>query len=364
MRWRTHVARAFLPVLLFFSWSAGVPAGGSTQEETNTGKNARATAGDVLCTTCHAAQTAHFRATPMAQALERVEACSILKQHPDLSFQEGPYQSHIARQGELSILTVTRGSETLTVPLLWAFGRGQAGQTYVFEYNGALYESRVSFFEALGALDFTMGAMGSKPQNIAEAAGRRMDPIGARDCFGCHSGGGVSEGKLHLEAVVPGVGCESCHGPVEKHANAVRAGDPAGGRLPHLGALSAEEMSDVCGRCHRTWSQIALNGPRGVNNVRFQPYRLANSKCYDAGDRRIRCTACHDPHGALETNLARYDGKCAACHSTALLHAKICRVAKANCAGCHMPKVDLPGAHARFTDHQIRIARAGDPYPN
>ena len=60
---------------------------------------------------------------------------------------------------------------------------------------------------------------------------------------------------------------------------------------------------------------------------------------------------------------ASYDAKCAACHSAAL-HTKVCRVAKANCAGCHMPKIELPGAHARFTDHQIRIARAGDAYPN
>ena len=132
--------------------------------------------------------------------------------------------------------------------------------------------------------------------------------------------------------------------------------------LPICG-LATEDLSDLCGRCHRTWTQIALNGLRGVNNVRFQPYRLANSKCYDASDRRIRCTACHDPHGALEANLASYDARCAACHSAAL-HTKVCRVAKTNCAGCHMPKVDLPGAHARFTDHQIRIARAGDPYPN
>jgi hypothetical protein len=29
-----------------------------------------------------------------------------------------------------------------------------------------------------------------------------------------------------------------------------------------------------------------------------------------------------------------------------------------------MPKIELPGAHAKFTDHQIRIARAGDPFPN
>jgi hypothetical protein len=324
---------------------------------------AAAAPGDSACAACHASQTAHFRATPMAQALERVDACAILQQHPDLSFREGPYRSHIVRQGDRSILTVEGEGETLTVPLLWAFGRGQAGQTYVFEHDGAFYESRVSFYNAAGALDLTMGALNKKPESIAEAAGRRMDALGARDCFGCHSNGGVSAGKLHLDAMIPGVGCQSCHGEVEKHADAVRAGDAAAAKMPHLAALSAEEMADLCGRCHRTWSQIALNGPRGVNNVRFQPYRLTNSKCYDAADRRIRCAACHDPHAPLSTSLASYDASCAACHSAAL-HTKVCRVGKAKCAGCHMPKVDLPGAHAEFTDHQIRIARAGEPYPN
>jgi hypothetical protein len=29
-----------------------------------------------------------------------------------------------------------------------------------------------------------------------------------------------------------------------------------------------------------------------------------------------------------------------------------------------MPKVDLPGAHHQFTDHQIRIVRAGESFPN
>jgi Cytochrome c554 and c-prime len=319
--------------------------------------------GDAACGACHSVETAHHRATPMAQALEKVESSAILKNHRELSYQEGPYHSSIVRRNESSILTVTDGAETLTVPLLWAFGLGRAGQTYIFEYNGAMYESRVSFYEALGKLDLTMGAMGSKPQSISEAAGRRIDTLGTRDCFACHSNGGVSGGKLHMESLVPGVGCASCHGAVAEHADGVRAGNAKAAQLPRLASLSTEEISELCGRCHRTWSQIALNGPRGLNNVRFQPYRLANSKCYDAADRRIRCTACHDPHGVLETNLAAYDGKCAACHSPAL-HTKVCRVAKSNCAGCHMPKVDLPGAHAKFTDHQIRIARAGDPYPN
>ena len=28
-----------------------------------------------------------------------------------------------------------------------------------------------------------------------------------------------------------------------------------------------------------------------------------------------------------------------------------------------MPKVVLPAAHFQFTDHRIRIARVGEPYP-
>lgn len=324
---------------------------------------ASAASGDSVCAACHATESLHFRETPMAGALHTVADCDILKQHPDLQFQEGPYHSRIVRQGDTSTLTVTGEGDSITVPLLWAFGQGRAGQTYVFQYGGSFYESRASFYNALGTLDLTMGALNAKPHTIAEAVGRRMDSLGERDCFGCHSNGGVSQGKLHMDTMVPGVGCQSCHGPAEKHIEAVRAGDAAAAKMRHLADLSADDAAELCGQCHRTWSQISISGPHGVNNVRFQPYRLTNSKCYDASDRRIRCTACHDPHGVLQTKLSSYDAKCAACHSTAL-HTKVCRVAKANCAGCHMPKIDLPGAHAQFTDHQIRIARTGDPYPN
>jgi hypothetical protein len=29
-----------------------------------------------------------------------------------------------------------------------------------------------------------------------------------------------------------------------------------------------------------------------------------------------------------------------------------------------MPKVTLPGGYLRFTDHEIRIVKAGEPFPN
>lgn len=297
------------------------------------------------CAQCHREQAAKFKHTAMASALQLVASCDILKQHPKLTFKEGPYTSEIVRDNDRSILTVSNGTDAVSVPLLYAFGLGQAGQTYVFERNGAFYESRASFFKAIQSLDFTMGARGSKPASLEEAIGRRMDKGDTKACFGCHTHGSERE---------PGVGCESCHGPVGTH--------PAT-KMKNLSAISTEDMSNLCGTCHRTWSQIALNGPQGVNNVRFQPYRITNSKCYDAADSRIRCTACHEPHADPVSGTKFYDSKCTACHSAAA-HGKLCKVAKNNCVSCHMPKVEIPGVHTTFTDHQIRIARAGEPYPN
>jgi hypothetical protein len=320
-------------------------------------------ADDEVCASCHEKQAVRFRATAMAKALEPAADADILRRHPNLSFQEAGFQWRIVREGNRSLMTVTGMGETVTAQLLWAFGRGQAGQTYIFERGGAFYESRVSFYNALGGLDLTMGAQQSRPATIEEAAGRKMDSIGARDCFGCHSAGAVSGGRLHLESIAPGVRCVSCHAAADQHVSAVRAGNPAAAKIDKLTGRGAEEIAELCGRCHRTWSQIAENGPRGVLNVRFQPYRLTNSKCWNTDDARIACNACHDPHGPVDTNAVAYDSKCAACHS-ATLRTKTCRVAKSKCVTCHMPAFELPGAHARFTDHQIRIARPGDAYPN
>jgi hypothetical protein len=313
------------------------------------------------CITCHRKEAS--MQTPMSRALESVETCGILRAHPKLAFRAGNYSYEIVRDGNRSVYTVTDGKAAITAPIDWAFGLGAAGQTYVFRRNGAFYESRVSFYQSLNGLDLTMGAANKAPKDLEEAAGRAMDVPGARDCFGCHSTGGVSQGKLHLDLMVPGVQCARCHTSAAEHARAAATGDSRHAGIAKLSRLSTEELSDFCGQCHRTWADIAANGPRGMNNVRFQPYRLANSKCYDAADSRISCVACHDPHQPVNTMSAAYDSKCQACH-TPTAKRRGCPVAKKDCVGCHMPKYELQGAHFQFTDHQIRVARPGAPYPN
>ncbi len=302
----------------------------------------------------------------MGHALERVEDCEILIANPKLTFADGRYNYTITRENTRSIYSVTDGTQTLSVPIAWAFGLGAAGQTYVFQREGIWYESRVSFYKAIGTLDLTMGARNNAPKDINQAAGRAMSSKDAVECFGCHASGAVHDRKLDVQSLVPGVHCDTCHGSADRHVRALKTGDVNAARMRKLSTAGTEEISELCGSCHRTWAQIAANGPQGIGNVRFQPYRLTNSKCYDAADRRISCTACHDPHQDPVHSASAYDAKCIACHSAANAPAgaKLCHVSKSNCVTCHMPKYDLPGAHNKFTDHQIRIVRANEPYPN
>ncbi len=109
----------------------------------------------------------------------------------------------------------------------------------------------------------------------------------------------------------------------------------------------------------------------GAGNIRFQPYRLAKSSCYygDPKDRRISCIACHDPHAAARPRASlRMMPSASRCHASGanLRLAQPRRHAaqrRSRCSTCHMPKSDLAGAHAKFTDHFIRIVRSGAFYP-
>jgi hypothetical protein len=283
------------------------------------------------CAPCHPAQTAKFADSGMAKALFEVKNSKILLDSGHLLTKIDGFSYQIDASG----LSVTDGKETLKVPIAWAFGNGAVGQTFLFQREGRWYESRVSYYSALKGLDLTIGTSTVATRNLLEAAGRLTSISEAAQCFSCHATGARA-----------GIQCERCH--TGNH-----------GSMPKLGAMSTEETSEFCGQCHRTWSRIALNGPRGIQNIRFQPYRLALSKCYDAEDRRIRCTECHNPHRAVETAAASYDVRCGACHA-----AGACKVGSRDCVTCHMPKLELPGAHQKFTDHRIRIVRANEPYPD
>jgi hypothetical protein len=111
---------------------------------------------------------------------------------------------------------------------------------------------------------------------------------------------------------------------------------------------------------------VMMMGLKGINNARFPPYRLANSACFSLTDRRIACTACHNPHEALATDDRAYDSKCEACHNAAnsSIKKKSCPVGKQACTSCHMQRVEPAESHHAFPDHWIRVVHSKSDYPD
>jgi hypothetical protein len=349
--------------------------------------------GSETCALCHTEIFETQRGTAMNQALQLASDSPVLVARPPLNFRIGSYNYTITRQGNQSIYTVTDGKKSISVPLLYSFGQSKAGQTYVFQRDGAFYESRVSYYTDIKNLDFTIGSPRTEPKSLEDALGRRMSNDETIGCFSCHATGVTTGGRLNLEKMTPGVSCEACHGPGSEHValfkNGIGKDKPADSRIFNPSSLSPDEQTqEHCGSCHRS-SDDVLSSPMmsgSIENVRFQPYRIFGSEGHNPNDPRLSCTACHNPHQNLkhgESSIAHYDAKCTTCHAVnqrllpenqrRLMIAKTrqpkaddaapCPVAAVNCASCHMPKVDLPNAHFKFTDHRIRIARPGDSYP-
>jgi hypothetical protein len=290
---------------------------------------------------------------------------TVLQSHPKLTFRSGPFSYSVETSGAKSEYTVTDGSRTISVPIRWGFGAGS--QTWLLERDGKMYESLVSYYLSLNALDFTTGDEHIDPKSLDEAFGRPISDMEARSCFGCHTTNSVVAGKLNPTAAQPGLECEHCHTGVTTHLAGVMHGDLSS-VPPSLKKMSTEDLSNFCGQCHRSWETVVRGHWRGPVNVRFQPYRLALSRCFDGTDPRIKCVACHDPHKQVVRDPAFYDGKCLACHAPAVSagapQGKSCPVAKSNCQSCHMPRTTLPSGHLDFTDHFIRIVKPGESYPD
>jgi hypothetical protein len=121
-----------------------------------------------------------------------------------LNFKQGPYLYSIERQGDQSIYSVTDGKETIALPILYAFGQGKIAQTYVFQYMGKFYESRVSFYNRINGLDLTIGAAPSIPTSIDSALGRVLSSSLINDSIG------QNDSRNHLRRVSR-PGRKTCH---------------------------------------------------------------------------------------------------------------------------------------------------------
>ncbi len=227
----------------------------------------------------------------------------------------------------------------------WAFGAGEKAITYVDQTSDdTVVEHGLSYYAATKSMRLTPGH-----ETPADIVYRTFDPVGtALRCFRCHSTGPVKLTGNTIEPSEPGVRCEDCHGPGAAHVQA--KGAP--GTIQNPKRLSAAELNQLCGACHRQASALDDDTDWGnAWNVRHQPSYLHRAACFRNSGGALSCLTCHNPHEPLRKTAAAYDARCGSCHRN-VTH-KTALGSRA-CVDCHMPQVTATqGLH--FTNHWIGI---------
>ncbi len=337
--------------------------------------------GSDVCAACHAAIASSQSGTEMARAAFRFSG-GAAGQPAGGDFASGSYTYRFI-PGDTPpgySFQVTSNGRSISYPVVWTMGVGVHGQTYLLNRDGRLFESQASSFTFIHSLGLTPGHKPAEEGSLENALGIPLEGSDALRCFACHTTASSANSRLDAANAVPGIQCEACHGPGLDHVNAMKAGQTELGRQAILNpaSLSPTSSVDFCGACHRTTMDVVMREPEpGAYTIRFQPYRLQESRCWKATqDARLACTECHDPHAPLVRDAHFYDQKCLSCHSpgkgarrdasggTRAAAPKVCPKATANCTGCHMPRSNVPEMHSTFVDHFIRIVRPGEPVPN
>ncbi len=224
----------------------------------------------------------------------------------------------------------------------WAFGAGKKAITYVSQADSDNYlEHGLSYYSSIKGTAMTPGHVDTSgvryPTFDAEATTLK--------CFRCHSTGQLSLGAGYkIQPSELGIHCEACHGAGAAHVNA----KGAAGTIRNPKQLTAVELNELCGTCHRPPGSDDWTDPW---KTRHQPSYLTQSACFRKSNGALSCVTCHDPHEPLMQKAASYDTRCISCHR-AIRHRV--SVASRTCVDCHMPQVKV-SAQLNFTNHWIGI---------
>lgn len=280
------------------------------------------------CATCHPKQAEAHGRTHHARSLRPVLETEFARSLPEAPIGEarGGFLLTYRKEGGGLIVNAERGGEQAQARLFWAFGAGDQGVTPLALLNGRWLEHRISYYPKAQRFDLTLGHQPGPSASAAAAIGVPQPDATLRACLGCHA-----TVDTDLAIVQPGIDCDRCHAVTRTH--------------PPAKPAQADRV-EVCASCHR------LTPPNGNQkdplNIRFQPLRLAMSKCYSAGE--LTCVTCHPPHeNARRADAAFYQTRCKGCHSKP--HRPDA------CLDCHMPK-SSPAPYLTFTDHYIRVSRS------
>ncbi|HEY9127793.1 MAG TPA: multiheme c-type cytochrome [Acidobacteriaceae bacterium] len=363
--------------------------------------------GSYACSRCHIEIYNHYAQTKMGGSAQPVTAdflktvplpADVYDQRTSRRFRVYQHEGKLY-QSEYQLDASGNRVFDDTHAIDYIVGAGMNGLSGLVHRDGYLFEAPLSFYKETGQWALSPG------YQRGDYGFSRMIASG---CIYCHTGRSQPiagrEGKYAEPAFTQlSVGCENCHGPGQKHIDAMESGanykkgnDPT---IVNPASLRSGQANDLCESCHQT-GDVRLYQP-GKSYQDFRPgmrldriiailmippsatappsddhvehyYSMTLSKCYLATaakpeTQRLRCISCHDPH--VEPTSAEapayFNGKCMNCHTTQSCKAPSTtrRTSADNCIGCHMPtRQETSISHTSLTNHRI-VARPGEPYP-
>jgi len=358
-------------------------------------------AGDAACLDCHKDQglsylhTSHYRTsqlaskdsvlgsfTPGSNVLMIVDPARTTTQ-PGLYFKMeskngGYYETAVTGWGK----NLLQQSERIDI----VTGSGVRGVTYLYWNGDGLYELPVSYW--------TDGHQWINSPGYENGTAKFSRPINP-GCLECHASyiKALSTDPLtnryERDSFVPGISCETCHGPGAEHIARQKAATSQAQAILNPARFSRDRQVELCALCHNGIQREAI-GP-AFSYVPGEPLAnyfkplptdsppsslehpdvhgnqvglLQRSRCYLSSP-NMTCSTCHDVHGP-ERPAASYSEKCLSCHKW-----QSCGVAKtmghriaSNCIDCHMPVEptnvivsDTAGklVRARMRNHWIKV---------
>jgi hypothetical protein len=348
--------------------------------------------GDSACARCHADIADTFRRHPMGRSLApiaTVKAVDGNRSDTTISFDAGSNRYTIERRGGREVhreIRLDQGEKVLAqieAEVKYALGSGTRGISYLFERDGRLFQSPISWYGQKKKWDVSPGY---------DVNNLHFDrPIEA-SCLFCHANR-VEPIEHSVNRYEPpifrghAIGCERCHGPGELHARRQELVDGQDLTIVNPRHLEPATRAAVCEQCHlladhrvdrlgrdtfdyrpglplfaffAVYGRADQRGDKAVGQVE----QMKLSRCYRESQGRLGCISCHDPHQlpAPEEKTAYFRQQCLECHEQRGCKlpepARLAESRDDNCVQCHMEKsksVDI--VHTAVTDHRILRTR-------
>ncbi len=348
--------------------------------------------GDESCARCHGEISATYKTHPMGRSMTRVggEPADIASSSSQIAAFDVGSAHYTAERREGRVIHRESQSDAtgkvlaeFETEVSYALGSGTRGTTYLFEREGRLYQSPISWFGQNQRWDLSPGYE-KNPLHF-----RR--PIEAQ-CLFCHSNQVVPV-PLTVNRYEPpifrglAIGCERCHGPGELHVQKQEVDDGRDLTIVNPSHLEPSLRDAVCEQCHILGDDHVAKPGRSAFDFRpsfdtsdffavfertskqetravGQVEQMKLSRCYRESKGQMGCTSCHDPHQIPDEQkrVAYYRGKCLECHEQPGCSLPIAVRQTRNqddCIACHMPaapKTDI--IHVATRDH--RVLRAAE----